>query len=129
MADHNGANEHQILKSVPGLHNHYQVWSKNGRWIYFVRGRPATREMDLWRISPEGGEPEQLTHLDTDIAYPTPLNERTILFVAPDQQRAGPWLWAYDTETRAVTTREFGLWSNTPRLPPPRMAGVWPRAS
>ena len=101
VADHNGANERQILKSVPGLHNHYQVWSKDGRWIYFVRGRPATREMDLWRISPEGGEPEQLTHLDADIAYPSPLDERTILFVAPDEQGAGPWLWAYDTKTRA----------------------------
>ena len=55
------ANERQILKSEPGLHNHFQVWSKDGRWIYFVRGRPATREMDLWRISPDGGEPEQ-TH-------------------------------------------------------------------
>ncbi len=54
VADHNGANERQIVKSQPGLHNHFQVWSKDGRWIYFVRGRPSTREMDLWRISPTG---------------------------------------------------------------------------
>ena len=37
-------------KTSPDLHNHYQVWSKDGRWIYFVRGRPATHEMDLWRV-------------------------------------------------------------------------------
>src|SRR2546430_11484529 len=53
----------------------YQVWSKDGRSIYFVRGRPATREMDLRRITPDGGEPEQLTHLNADIAYATPRSE------------------------------------------------------
>jgi serine/threonine protein kinase len=55
VADHNGANARQIVQNEPGLHNHYPVWSTDGRWIYFVRGRPATREMDLWRISPDGG--------------------------------------------------------------------------
>ena len=101
VADHNGAQERQIVKNAPGMHNHYEVWSKDGRWIYLVRGRPATRETDLWRVSPEGGEPEQLTHRNTDIADPTPIDARTILFVAHDQDGAGPWLWAYDTETRA----------------------------
>ncbi|MFZ2002378.1 MAG: protein kinase, partial [Candidatus Sulfotelmatobacter sp.] len=65
VADHDGGNPRLIVQNDPGLHNHYQVWSKDGRWIYFVRGRPATREMDLWRVLPEGGEPEQLTHLNT----------------------------------------------------------------
>ena len=74
VADHNGANERQVVKSQPGMHNHYQVWSKDGRWIYFVRGRPSTREMDLWRISPDGGEPEQLTHINTDVAYTAPID-------------------------------------------------------
>ena len=65
-----------------------------------MHGRPATREMDLWRISSDGGQPEQLTRINTDIAYPTPIDERTILFVAHDQNGAGPWLWAFDVETR-----------------------------
>ncbi len=109
VADHNGANERQILKSQPGLHNHFQVWSKNGRWIYFVRGRPATREMDLWRISPDGGEPEQLTHLNTDVTYPAPIDERTVLFVAHSENGAGPWLWAFDVETRTSQRVSSGL--------------------
>lgn len=109
VADHNGANERQIVKSEPGLHNHYQVWSKDGRWIYFVRGRPATREMDLWRISPDGGEPEQLTHLNTDVACPTPIDERTVLFVAHNESGAGPWLFAFDTETRTSQRVSLGL--------------------
>jgi serine/threonine protein kinase len=42
VADHDGGNPRLILQNDPGLHNHYQVWSKDGRWIYFVRGRPTT---------------------------------------------------------------------------------------
>jgi serine/threonine protein kinase len=109
VADHNGANQRQIVQSEPGLHNHFPIWSKDGRWIYFVRGRPATHEMDLWRISADGGTPEQLTHLNTDIAYPTPIDERTILFVAPNEDGAGPWLWAFDAETRISYRVSSGL--------------------
>ncbi len=109
VADHNGNNERQILKSQPGVHNHFQVWSRDGRWIYFVRGRPATREMDLWRISPDGGEPEQLTHLNSDLTYPAPIDERTVLFVAHDEHGAGPWLWAFDMETRTAQRVSSGL--------------------
>jgi serine/threonine protein kinase len=109
VADHNGSNQHQILQNDPGLHNHFPVWSKDGRWIYFVRGRPATHEMDLWRISPDGGEPQQLTHLNTDIAFPTPIDGRTILFVAHTEDGAGPWLWAFDQETRTSQRVSSGL--------------------
>jgi eukaryotic-like serine/threonine-protein kinase len=109
VADRNGANERQILRSEPGLHNHFQVWSKDGRWIYFVRGQPATHQTDLWRISPDGGQPEQLTHADTDIACPTPIDDRTILFAARDQNGAGPWLWAFDVETRTLQRVTSGL--------------------
>jgi eukaryotic-like serine/threonine-protein kinase len=109
VADHNGANPHQIIQSEPGLHNHYPVWSNDGRWIYFVRGRPATREMDLWRISPEGRNEEQLSHLNADVAYPAPIDERTILFVAPNKDGVGPWLWAFDLEARTVRRVSFGL--------------------
>jgi serine/threonine protein kinase len=109
VADHNGANQRLIVQNEPGLHNHYQAWSKDGRWIYFVRGRPATREMDLWRISPDGGESEQITHLNTDIAFPTPVNERTILFVAHNKDGAGPWLWAFDLRTRTTDRVSSGL--------------------
>jgi len=109
VADHKGANERQIVKNEPGLHNHFQVWSKDGRWIYFVRGRPATREMDLWRISPDGGQPEQLTRLNTDMTHPTPIDERTVLYVARNENGAGPWLWAFDNETRTSRRVSLGL--------------------
>lgn len=109
VADHNGSDPHQILRDEPGLHNHFHVWSKDGRWIYFVHGRPATREMDLWRISPDGGKPEQLTHLNTDVAYPVPIDKRTILFVAHNESGAGPWLWSFDAETGTSRRVSSGL--------------------
>lgn len=109
VADSNGTNQRLIVQDAPGIHNHYPAWSRDGRWIYFVRGRPATREMDLWRISPNGGKPEQLTHLDTDIAYPAPINERTVLFVAHNKDGAGPWLWWFDVKTRISERVSSGL--------------------
>jgi serine/threonine protein kinase/Tol biopolymer transport system component len=109
VADREGANPRQITRSEPGLHNHYPVWSNDGRWIYFVRGRPATREMELWRISPEGGKEEKLSHLNTDIAYPTPIDEHTLLFVAPNEDGIGPWLWAFDLATRTARRVSSGL--------------------
>jgi serine/threonine protein kinase len=109
VADHNGNNQHLIVQNEAGLHNHYPVWSKDGRWIYFVRGRPATREMDLWRVLADGGAAEQLTHLNTDVAYPTPINEQTVLFVAHNKDGNGPWLWAFDGRTRTSQRVSSGL--------------------
>jgi serine/threonine protein kinase len=109
VADHNGNNQRLIVQSETGLHNHYQVWSKDGRWIYFVRGRPATREMDLWRVPADGGAAEQLTHLDTDVAYPIPINEQMVLFVAHNKDGNGPWLWAFDGRTRTSQRVSSGL--------------------
>jgi Tol biopolymer transport system component len=65
--------------------------------------------MDLWRVSPEGGKAEQLTHFNTDIAYPTPIDERTVLFVAHNKDGAGPWLWAFDLRTRTTERVSSGL--------------------
>ena len=109
VADHNGANPRRIVQNEPGMHNHYPVWSMDGRWIYIVRGRPATREMDLWRISPDGGNAEQLTHLNIDIEYLILVDERTVLFVAHNEYGSGPWLWTFDTETRASRRVSSGL--------------------
>jgi len=111
VADHNGNNQRLIVQNeAGGLHNHYQVWSRDGRWIYFVRGRPATGEMDLWRrVHPDGGAPEQLTHLNTDIAYPTPIGDRAVLFVAHNKDGAGPWLWAFDEKTRTSNRVSSGV--------------------
>ncbi len=109
VADRTGANAHQIVGNRPGLHNHYPVWSPDGRWIYYVHGTSATKEMDLWRIEPDGSHAEQLTRLRTDIAYPTPVGDRTIFYVARDSDGSGPWLWSFDLKRRESRRATIGL--------------------
>ena len=110
VADGNGANVRPLLAAgPPDEHRHFPVWSKDGRWIFFVRGRPATREMDLWRIAPEGGEPERLTRVNSDVAFPEPIDARTVLYIAHDKDGAGPWLWSYDVDTKTPQRLSIGL--------------------
>ena len=40
-------------------------WSPDGKWIYFMSSRSGSSQ--VWRISPNGGEAEQVTKLDTDL--------------------------------------------------------------
>jgi Tol biopolymer transport system component len=109
VADRTGANARRIFGDRPGLHNHFPAWSPDGRSIYFVHGRPATKEMDLWRIDPDGGHPERLTQRNTDVAYPTPVGNRTVFYVARDEDGSGPWLWAFDLKRRDSQRVSVGL--------------------
>jgi len=109
VADRSGANARQIFGNQPGLHNHFPAWSPDGRWIYFSHGTPATGEMDLWRIDPAGRNPERLTQINTDVAYPTPVGDRTVFYVARDEDGSGPWLWAFDLKRRDSRRVSVGL--------------------
>ena len=109
VADRTGANARRIFGGSDLIHNHFPIWSPDGHWIYFVRGVPATKEMDLWRISPDGGKSERLTERNTDVAYPTPVGNRTILYVARDADSSGPWLWTLDLKTKESRRLSFGL--------------------
>ena len=109
VTDRTGASPRQILRDKPGIHNHYPIWSRDGEWIYFVRGSVTTSQMDLWRISPNGGEPERLTQHNSEVSYPAPLDLRTVLYVARDRDGSGPWLWAYDVNRKTTHRISFGL--------------------
>ena len=109
IADRTGLNARQIFISEPGIHNHYPVWSPDGRWIYFVRGRPDISEMDIWRIPSGGGNPERMTEHNNDVAYPTPLDARTVLYVSREEDGSGPWLWELDPQHKRTRRSSFGL--------------------
>jgi serine/threonine protein kinase len=101
VADSTGTDARQILGAQQGVrHNHNPVWSPDNRWIYFVRGLEPAVEMEVWRIRPEGGSPEQLTDRHVSVNRLAPLDSRTLLYVAPAEDRSGPWLWALDVETK-----------------------------
>ena len=109
VADRTGANARRIFQDRPGIHNHFPTWSPDGRWIYFSHGTPATKDMDLWRINPDGSHVERLTHLNTDVAYPTPVGNRTVFYVARDGDGSGPWLWAFDLKRKESRRASVGL--------------------
>jgi len=109
VSDATGANARQIFALGLGGHNHFPTWSPDGRWIYFVSGLWDTKEMDLWRIRPTGGAPERLTELNRDVRYPAPIDDQTILYTAPDQIGAGPWLWALDVASKTSRRISAGL--------------------
>jgi Tol biopolymer transport system component len=109
VADADGANSALILGSDAGQHQHYPVWSHDGQWIYLTRGRPATGEMALWRVRPNGDDLEVLTENQLDVRYPTPLDARTVVYVAREENGAGPWLWSLDVGSKASQRTFFGL--------------------
>ena len=124
VADATGADARQISVEVSHakgsggaanpIHNHNPVWSTDGQWIYFIRGlvhnwNHATDEMDIWRLRPSGGVPEQMTHLNTAMTFLSALDERTLLYVARAEDGSGPWLWSFDVVTKVRRRVQSGL--------------------
>ena len=99
-------------------HNHNMVWSPDNRYIYFVHGvvndwNQPTDVMDVWRVAPSGGRPERLTYLNTSVTFLAMLDDDTLLFVAPDENGYGSWLWSLDVSD----VRRDGWWRRGPRQP------------
>ncbi len=109
VADRTGASPRRIFIRSAGWHHHFPTWSLDGRWIYFVSYFGTANEMDLWRIAATGGSPERLTQNKSEMAYPAPIDNRTVLYVARDQNGSGPWLWALDIERKLTRRVSFGL--------------------
>ena len=109
VADRSGANAREIFKDQRGIHNHNPIWSTDGQWIYFVHGSPDAEQMDVWRIRPSGGSPEQLTDHHAPVNFVASLDARTLLFVAPAEDRSGPWLWSLDVESKLTRRVTAGL--------------------
>jgi Tol biopolymer transport system component len=98
----------QIYIARPGVHCHFPVWSHDGAFIYFVQGFPPD-EMDVWRIRPTGGEPERLTFHNSRVTFPTLLDDRTLLYLAIDDNGSGPWIYAMDIDRRVLRRISTGV--------------------
>ena len=110
VADRTGVGATQVfVDPIPGGHNHHQAWSPDGRWIYFARGIQDTGQLDVWRIAASGGQPERLTDHDAYVGFPTPIDDRHVLYIAKDHEGSGPWLWALDTNRRATRRVAYGM--------------------
>jgi len=109
VTDRIGGNAREIVPARAGDHNHFPAWSMDGEWIYYAHASQSVSEYDVWRVPAAGGTPERLTQGHSDLRYLTPIDARTLLYVAPDQDRSGPWLWALDVETKVARRASVGL--------------------
>jgi Tol biopolymer transport system component len=98
----------EIFSAPPGLHAHFQLWSPNRRFIYFVQGSVPDR-MDIWRMSPTGGAPERITYHDAVVTHPVFLNAKTLMYLAGDQEGGGPWIHSLDVDRRVPQRLSLGI--------------------
>ena len=88
-----------IFTAAPGLHSHFPLWAPDGAYIYFVVGTLPDK-LDIWRIRPAGGTPEQVTSHHGLVSHPVLLDRRTMIYLATDADGLGPWLYSMDVEHR-----------------------------
>ena len=114
LADRTTADARPLVVDTPGffargVHNHNPVWSPDGQWLYFAHGLEPTEEMNVWRVRPSGGAPEQLTALRAAANHLAPIDQRTLLYTARADDGSGPWLWSLDVETKVTRRVISGL--------------------
>jgi TolB protein len=57
------------------------AWSPDGRWLAFVRREPGFTSREIWRIRPDGSDPQRLTRLNVGSYGPAWSNDsRRIVF-------------------------------------------------
>ena len=100
VADRNGSNAKQIYIDKPGVHCHFPAWSPDGRYIYFSKGVPPVGEWDIWRVPSAGGPIERITHHGTRVFFPTPIDNRTLVYTAAAEDGSGSKLYAIDVEKK-----------------------------
>jgi len=103
-----GPGDRPIFTAPPGLHSHFQLWSPDMAFIYFVHGSFPDK-LDIWRIPPSGGTPERITSHSGRVTHPVLLNRRTLLYLASDSDGSGPWLYSMDVERRIPHRLATGL--------------------
>ena len=108
VRDAAGSNARRIFSGAEGVHNHYQVWSPDDRFIYFVHG-PVPSVNEAWRIAPSGGAPQRMTSHNTRVTHLSFLDDGTLLYLANESDGDGPWLYGLDVESGESRRISFGV--------------------
>ena len=103
-----GTPDRRIYAAAEGVHCHFPTWSPDDAYIYFVRGVPPN-EWDVWRVRSTGADLERITAQNSRVTYPVLLDARTLLYLADDAERAGPWIYAIDVERRVPHRISLGV--------------------
>jgi Tol biopolymer transport system component len=113
VADADGSNDRKVFNEKPGIHCHFPIWSPDGEYIYFVKGIPATDELDIWRfkVPPPGklAELEQITNHNNRVTTPDFLDSRTLIYSAIAEDGSGQWLYTMDVERHKPHRVRFGI--------------------
>jgi Tol biopolymer transport system component/tRNA A-37 threonylcarbamoyl transferase component Bud32 len=114
LADRTSADPMKIAVAAPGffasgVHTHNPVWAPDEQWLYFAHGIEPTEEMNVWRVRPSGGIPEQLTTLHAAANHVVPIDAHTLLYVARGNNGSGPWLWSLDVDSKVSRRVTSGL--------------------
>jgi Tol biopolymer transport system component len=108
VSDGNGRpGDRPIFTAPAGLHCHFPLWSPDSAFVYFVEGALPDK-LNVWRMPPTGGKPEQITPQPGLVRYPVLLNRRTLLYLSSDADGSGPWLYSLDVERRIPHRLTFG---------------------
>ena len=102
------ADDYPIFSAPEGLHCHFQQWSPDNAYIYFVQGSLPDK-LDIWRIRPTGGPTERITSHNSRVSHPVFLDRRTLMYLASDSDGSGPWLYSMDVERRVAHRLTSGL--------------------
>ncbi len=97
-----------IFTAPAGIHAHFQLWSPDDAFIYFVQGALPDK-LDIWRIPPSGGAPERITSHVGRVSYPVFLDRHTLMYLLSDSDGKGPWLYSMDVERRIPHRVSSGL--------------------
>jgi Tol biopolymer transport system component len=109
VSDGGRRSEGQPIFTAPaGLHSHFPLWAPDTAFIYFVQGSLPDK-LDIWRITPTGGNPERITSDNGRVTHPVLLDRRTLLYLASDPDGSGPWLHGMDVERRVPHRLTSGL--------------------
>jgi Tol biopolymer transport system component/predicted Ser/Thr protein kinase len=98
-----------IYTAPPGNHCHFQTWSPDAAFIYFMQGSLLPDKLDIWRIRATGGTPERITSQNERVIYPVLLDTRTLLYLARDAGGSGPWIYGMDVDHRIAHRLTAGL--------------------
>lgn len=63
-------------------------WSADGRWIYF--GSKRSGRFEIWRVAPQGGEPQQVTRNGGHAAFSSP-DGKAIFYTRSTHGQEGLW--------------------------------------
>ena len=102
------ADDRPIFSAPAGLHCHFQRWSPDNSYIYFVQGSLPDK-LDIFRIRPTGGATERITFHNARVSHPIFFDRRTLMYLASDPDGSGPWLYSLDVERRIAHRLSSGV--------------------